>query len=404
MREPLRKLAAVATCGAVLVSLAYGAFALAQVAAFGRRPVHEPFGTAGDGRDAKALPDPFLSVLKPLRGAEPRLAELLTSFCAQGFDRFEVIFGARDPDDPALAVARDVAARFPLIARVVTADATTPRHANPKIDTLAALVPHARGDVLVISDADMRVDRAYLRAVAAPFADGRTGAVTCLYRGAAAVDDLASQLGAQGNHEHFAPSALVASALLPQRFCFGATMAVRRDVFEAFGGLAALGSHLADDARLGALVAILGHEVVLARYVVENAVAEDGLGGLWRHELRWARTHRTLEPGGYAGLLLTYPIALALVHLPFARRRGRALALLGLALASRLALSVAARRAFGVTSPWRPWLVPLRDALGCAVWVASFFGRGVRWRDDSFEVARDGRLVPRAPRAPDART
>jgi ceramide glucosyltransferase len=401
MRASARGLIAMATCGAVLASLGYGAFALLRTIAFARRPLHEPldgeeYRGSAHGTSARAA-RPTLTLLKPLRGAEAQLAENLASFCEQDAGGFEVIFGARDPHDPALVVARDVAARFPHVARVVAADEATPHHANPKIDTLAAMVPHASGDVLVISDSDMRVDRAYVRAIAAAFGDPGVGAVTCLYRGKPAGDDLASALGAQGNHEHFAPSALVAHALMGQRFCFGATMAVRRDVFDAFGGLDALGSHLADDARLGELVIAHGKRVVLSRYVVENLVAETSLRELWRHELRWARTHRTLEPAGYAGLFLTYAIPLALLHLPFARRRRRALALLAAATVSRVALAAAARQAFGVRSARKTWLIPLRDLLGFAVWIASYFGRDVRWRDDAFDVARDGRLSPRAP-------
>ncbi|MEO7039418.1 MAG: bacteriohopanetetrol glucosamine biosynthesis glycosyltransferase HpnI, partial [Candidatus Elarobacter sp.] len=390
MRARLRKAAAIATCGATLGSLAYIAFALWRVIAFGRRPIAEP-NALGDGYA------PSVTVLKPLRGHEPALAANLASFCAQDYERYDVLFGARDADDAALAVAREVVAAFPLRARALSAQAETPSHANPKVDTLAALLPHAHGELLLISDGDMRVERGYLRALSAAFADPAVGAVTCLYRGAPAGDDVASALGAQANHEHFAPSALVAHALLPQRLCFGATMAVRRSVFDAIGGLDALGPFLADDARLGTLVAERGLRVVLSRYVVENIVAERGLAALWRHELRWARTHRTLEPFGYAGLFLTYPIPLALLHLGCARRRGRALALLGAALALRFALGVSARRVFGARSRSRPWLVPLRDLLGLAVWSASFFSREVRWRDDRFTVRRDGRLIAREP-------
>lgn len=390
MRARLGKAAAIATCGATLGSLAYVAFALTRVLAFGRRPIAEPNALGGGYA-------PSVTVLKPLHGDEPGLAANLASFCAQDYERFDVLFGTRHEDDPALAVAREVVAAFPQRARALTAEPATHSHANPKVDTLAVLVPHAHGEVLVISDGDMRVDRRYLRAVSAAFADPAVGAVTCLYRGAPAGDDLASALGAQANHEHFAPSALVAHALLPQRLCFGATMAVRRSVFDAIGGLDALGPFLADDARLGALVAERGLRVILSRYVVENIVAESGLGALWRHELRWARTHRTLEPLGYTGLFLTYPIPLALLHLGCARRRGRALALLGATLALRLALSAAARRTFGVRSAARPWLIPLRELLGLVVWSASFFGRDVRWRADAFTVRRDGRLVAREP-------
>ncbi len=353
--------------------------------AFARRPP--------DGGDAA----PAVTVLKPLHGDEPLLAEKLRSFCDQDYPAYEVILGTRDPADAALVTARAVAAELGGTARahvrVVAAGPQTPRHANPKANTLAAMVPYARGEILVIADSDMRVDRGWLRAVVAPFADPRVGAVTCLYRGEP-LGGLASALGAMANHEHFAPSALVAQALGPLRYTFGATMAVRRDVFEAFGGLSTLGTRLADDALLGELVARRGLRVHLSRYVVANVVAEPDVRALWAHEVRWARTHRALRPAGYAGLFLTYPVPLALLHVMAARDRRRAAAVLGAALALRFALRSAARRAFGAASGEPGWLVPLRDGFGLAVWAAAYGSRRVRWAADTFAVGRDGGLGP----------
>jgi ceramide glucosyltransferase len=340
VRAEARALAASAALGATLGALAYTAFALSRVRAFARRP----------RRPATRVPR--VSVLKPLHGDEALLAQKLRSFCDQDYPDFEVILGARDPADPALTTARALAAEFPGRVRVVVADAATPHHRNPKADTLAALVPHADGELLAIVDSDMRVGPDWLLAVVAPFDDAQVGATTCLYRGEA-LPGLASALGAMANHEHFAPSVLVAQALGPLRYTFGSTMAVRRTTFEQIGGLDAIGAHLADDAMLAAL---------------------------WQHELRWARTHRLLRPAGYAGLFLTYPLPLALLYLALARRRGPALVLLATAAALRFALAGAARRAFGAGGPTRPWLVPLRDALGLAVWAAAYAGRGVRWR------------------------
>ncbi len=353
--------------------------------AFARRPVE---------RDAAA---PSVTVLKPLHGAEPLLAEKLRSFCDQDYPAYDVVLGTRGADDAALAVARDVAAEFPGRVFVVSADDDTPRHANPKANTLAGMVPHARGDVLAIADSDMRVDRGWLRAVAAPFADPGVGAVTCLYRGEPADDGLPSVLGAMANHEHFAPSVLVAQALGPLRYAFGATMAVRRGLFEALGGLAVLGAHLADDARLGELVARHGLRVHLSRYAVANVVAEPGLRSLWEHEVRWARTHRMLRPGGYAGLFLTYPVPLALLYAAGSRgsRRRLALAALVTAVAARFALRRAAGEAFGTRPVGPAWLVPLRDSLGLAVWAAAYGSREVGWSGDAFTVRADGTLMPR---------
>jgi ceramide glucosyltransferase len=360
-------------------SLVYGAVALARTRAFARRERPQPRAT------------PFVSVLKPLHGDEPLLAEKLRSFCAQDYPRFEVILGARDPNDPALAVARAIAAEFTHVRVVDGRDA--PRHTNPKANTLAGIVPHARGEIIAIADSDMRVDPQWLRAVAAAFDEPDVGAVTCLYRGVP-LDGLAATLGAMANHEHYAPSVLVAELLGPLRYTFGSTMAVRRELFEAIGGLDALGAHVADDAVLGELVVAGGARVALAPYVVENVVDEPTLAALWSHELRWARTHRALRPAAYVGIALTYPLPLALLHLALARTRA-SVALVAAAAGFRYALTVSAREAFDVKERVRPELVPLRDLLGLAIWAAAFVSRGVAWRGDDFRLAPDGRLLPR---------
>jgi ceramide glucosyltransferase len=42
--------------------------------------------------------------------------------------------------------------------------------------------------------------------------------------------------------------------------------------------------------------------------------------------------------------------------------------------------------------PKHLWLLPVRDLVAVAVWVASFAGHTVTWRGDRFEL-KDGRLI-----------
>jgi hypothetical protein len=70
------------------------------------------------------------------------------------------------------------------------------------------------------------------------------GAVTCLYTGAP-LKGLASQLSSMFINDWFLPSILVARNLQRLRYCFGATMAVRRETLEASGGFHTLANHLA---------------------------------------------------------------------------------------------------------------------------------------------------------------
>jgi len=54
-----------------------------------------------------------VSVLKPLCGNEPSLYKNIRSFCIQSYPDFQIIFGVRDPEDPAIAIVRCLQTDFP---------------------------------------------------------------------------------------------------------------------------------------------------------------------------------------------------------------------------------------------------------------------------------------------------
>jgi ceramide glucosyltransferase len=381
MRADLRGAATCVVLGATLGGIGFLSFALARLRTFSRLP------------PARSSVRPPVTLLKPVHGLEFELEGNLRTFCRQHYPEYQVVLGVLDPDDSALPVLRRLAAEFGERVTVAVGDGVA-RHRNPKIATLAPMLPHARHDLLVVADSDMRVGPDYLDAIAAAFDDPQVGAATCIYRGEPAGDGIASTLGAMAITEQFAPSALVATAVEPMSYCFGGTMAVRRPVFDAFGGLDALGAQLADDAAMGRFTAELGHRVVLARYVAATVVDEPNVRALLGHELRWARTVRSVRPGGYAGLMLTYPLPLALAYLALTRRRGFALGVVAAAASVRIALHLAAHRI--LDAPRRPplALIPLRDVLGLAIWMAGLRGDEVRWGGRPIQIAPDGEIEP----------
>jgi ceramide glucosyltransferase len=334
----------------------------------------------------RKIPDarhmPAVTILKPLHGLEPELFENLSSFCDQDYPAFQVIFGARRSDDPAVAIAQRVIDLYPERDLTLVVDDSS-RGANKKMASVSAMLPHAKHDVLAIADADMRVRADYLRAITAEFDDDRVGAVTALYSGSPR-GGVASVLGAMHINDQFAPSVLVAASMGPMQFTFGSTMAVRRNVLDAIGGIGALADHLADDYMLGALVERRGYRVALSPYVVQNVIREPNIAALWHHELRWGRTIRAQRPLGYACSVVTYPLpfAVALAFVPGCAFAGAVLTALSLSL--RLALHRSMQRLFADPAPRSAWLLPVRDFLGLAVWAGSFFGHSVRWRGEEF--------------------
>jgi ceramide glucosyltransferase len=237
----------------------------------------------------------------------------------------------------------------------------------------------------------MHVAPDWVRRVVAALEAPAVGLVTTVYAGVDAPPPQPSPaapqresnpwrlLGALQINQYFLPGALLARAMGRQD-CLGATMALRRQTLERIGGFQALADHLADDNVLGRLVQGLGLKVALADTVPATTVGETGLPALWRHELRWARTIRALEPVAFAASVLQYPLAWAVLAMPLSGGAPWALAWFALAWAVRAALTRGVDRALALANRSPLWLLPVRELMSVAVVAASFLGSRVDWR------------------------
>lgn len=332
-----------------------------------------------------------VSVLKPLCGAEPRLYDNLRSFFAQAHPAFQLVFGVRDPQDPAIAVVRRLQAEFPQVEAALVIDPRV-HGANLKVSNLINLLPAARHDWLVLADSDIGAAPDYLEHVTLPLADPGVGIVTCLYRGVPR-GGLWARLGALFIDDWFAPSVQVSNAFGSTRFAFGSTIALRRESLQAAGGFEALRDVLADDFWLGEFTRRQGLRTVLSHVVVTTDVIENSLRQLWRHELRWLRTTRAAEPTGFAFVFVTFTFPVLLAGLLLARTElALALALIGAT--GRLVLHYLQRQWRAEPAPrYESLLLPLRDSLMLATWAAAMTGFRVQWREQGLDAA----LEPAAP-------
>ncbi|MBX9860225.1 MAG: bacteriohopanetetrol glucosamine biosynthesis glycosyltransferase HpnI [Sphingomonas sp.] len=324
------------------------------------------------------------TILKPLYGAEPKLGDNLRSFCDQRWSApVQIVAGVQSGDDGALA------ALHPFGAAIDTVIDPRIHGANAKIGNLINMTPAIRHDLIVLSDSDIAAPTDYLTRVAATLAEPGVGAATCAYAGRGDCG-IWSVLGAAGISYHFLPSVLLSVALRTGDVCMGSTIAMRRDTLERIGGFDRFADILADDHAIGAAVRELGLSVAIAPVIVTHASAERSFAELARHELRWAATVRDLNPAGYVGLVLTHPLPFALIAAGFAPG-WPSVALVATAVAVRIASARAIDKMVGRTTAPR-WLLPLRDLLSFAIFVASFFVRQVRWRDTELAMRKAGRI------------
>ena len=255
------------------------------------------------------------------------------------------------------------------------------------------MVERARHNWLVMADSDAFVGPDYLAIVTAPLLDPKVGLVTCTYRGVP-TDVIWSRLGAMYINEWYLPSVLLAWLFGYEGYVSGQTMCLRQDTLHSVGGFRAIANYLADDHRLGDLVRGAGWRIVLSPYIVEGEHHEQSFESLARHELRWMRTIHVLTPWSFRMIFLTFSLPLALAGLMCAVAAGvhanAAWTLFAITAALRLALHFLNRPRDGRHPFSDLWLLPVRDALLCWLWLRSFFTSRVTWRGSEFAVDADG--------------
>ena len=333
---------------------------------------------------------PPVTILKPLKSDEPTLKRNLASFCAQNYPAaVQIVLGVQAANDKAIPVVRRLEADFPdRDVRLVVDPAA--HGANLKISNLINMTEAATHACLVVSDSDIEAPADYLLRVTAALAEPGVGAVTCLYHGVA-VAGFWSRLSALGIDGHFLPSVLVGLSSGMATPCFGSTIAFHRGRLDAIGGFEAFRNVLADDYAIGAALRGKGLRIAIPRFLVGHSCAETSLAEVWRHELRWSRTIRAVDPWGHAGSVITHPLAFALLAAAIGSP-GEGLALTVLAITCRIVLLHVTARSHGLASP-PYWLVPIRDLLSFAIFAWSFCGQSLMWRGKRYRVRANGVLT-----------
>lgn len=333
-----------------------------------------------------------VTLLKPLHGDEPRLVDNLASFLDQYHGGpVQLLCGVQRADDPAIAAVEALRARHPDATIDLVVDPTV-HGASGKISNLINMTVHAVHPIVILSDSDMIVAPDYLARILAALDVPGVGAVSCAFGGRGDAG-FWSRLAAAGPSYQFLPGVVFAAATGLGRPCMGSTIALRRTTLDRIGGFAAFADILADDHAIGEAIHALGLRVAIPPMLVTHASVERGFGALWRHELRWGATVRGVVPAAYAGSIVGFPLPLALLGLPYWPAAGAVLATA--ALVVRLWIKRLVDRAAGVaTAP--AWLLPIRDCLSFAIFVASFFPRAVDWRGTRLGLDRGGRIVPGA--------
>jgi ceramide glucosyltransferase len=351
-----------------------------------------------DGSDVGIRPSDFpplpaVTLLKPLKGCDAEARACLRSWLAQDYTgQVQVLFGVAAAEDPVCAVVRQLLREQPaLTAQLIVCGPLT--GTNAKVSKLLELERLAKHDVLVISDADVRVPPDFLSNIVGQLDEPEVGLVNCFYR-LANPTTLAMRLEAVAINADFWSQVLQAQALKPLDFALGAVMALRRKHLEEIGGFEALKDCLADDYQLGNRLARRGHRIALSPVVVECWSEPMDWSEVWKHQLRWARTIRVCQPAPYFFSVLSnatvWPLLWLLAN-PFKPVLAFAISCLAVRVLSALDLQQRLTQSRSHTAYW--WLAPIKDLLQAIIWLLAFCGNRIEWRGQRLRLRKDGTLV-----------
>ena len=345
-------------------------------------------------------PTPPVSILKPLKGADPELYENLASLARQDYPEFEIVFGTEDTMDPALAVARRIKRDFPHVRVSIVAGGRSIGH-NPKVNNLAQLTRVARHDWTLVSDADVRVDPLYLRAMTAETVDPRVGLVSSVITNVGE-----KSLGATFDNLHmngFVAGVVAAADVLAGHSCVvGKSMLVRRSDLGRLGGLEVVKDVLAEDYVLGQLYQRAGFKVALSGHPVRAMCHTRTFESFFGRHVRWGQMRRHIAPLHHLGepLLLPTPwlATAALLSLTERHPAGMKALVVGIAvvaLAARCVSDAFQAKALRGTIPALldiP-LIPIKDVVVTMSWALSTVKRTVRWRGNVMRIGRGSVLT-----------
>jgi len=349
---------------------------------FGRGP-----HAAGPSR-----PDAFfrrhrVSILKPVCGLDDDLEANLESFAALQGVNFEVIVSIADANDPALPLVERVMHRNRSVAwKLVVGGDPSRESGNRKIARLIAAMPHARGNVIFISDSNVRVQPDDVAQTIAALDDPRAGCVSNLFTASGA-----QSLGASIESLHllsFVVTGAVTAAAAKIPCVVGKSMAIRRDVLRAIGGFEAFAGVLAEDQAIGLAVRDAGYDVVLSPRVVRNVVVRRTLRRALDRQVRWNKIRYAFSKRTYSSEFLLFP-------LPYALVAAFALPLLPIAVVLLRILQIALL-ARATSAPLRLrelLLVPLFDLLHFGAQFAPYVDDRVTWRGYSTRLGPNTTLI-----------
>ena len=250
-----------------------------------------------DGFSLKTRTDlPFATIFAPCRGVDREFKENLRRLFVQRYLSYEILFIVDDKEDAAVKEIEEAIRIYssPTVsARLLIAPKAT--GSSQKIENLIFAIPtaDARSEVFAFVDSDACTNSDWLASLSAAALKPNVGAATG-YRW------LISENGKLGSELSSVWNGSVASALGPNtrsNFCWGGSMALRREMFERLDIIACWKGVLSDDFAVTKAVQDAGLELEFVPRALCASFEHQTLAEMLEFTTRQMKITRVYSPG-----------------------------------------------------------------------------------------------------------
>lgn len=339
-----------------------------------------------------------LTVLKPIKGLEEELEQNLRSFFEQDYPGpLQFVFASTEPADPGIMLAQGIAREYPHIAtRFVQSDSAFGN--NPKVSNLAGALLAAAHDLVLQTDANVRVRPFYLRDVVSEFRATGAAMLGSLITGTGE-RSLGAVLDNIQINTFTTPGLCLADRVANVQCVLGKAMLFRRSELDDLGGLAIVKDVLAEDYVLGQIYAEAGKRVVLSGLCVDNVNVAAPVSRFIARHARWLKMRVVVHLGGFAADLLSNATFFAfLAWAASGFMPPLAAVYLGVVAYKVMLDQLLIEKLRGERLSFVHALcMPLRDLILPCIWLYAAFSRTTEWRGARFRLGR-GSVLTRLPR------
>jgi ceramide glucosyltransferase len=336
---------------------------------------------------------PALTLLKPVKGLEEELEQNLRSFFEQRYPAaLSFVFSSTESDDPGLLVARQVARQYPdASVQFVISDASFGQ--NPKVSNLAGALCAAEHDLVLQTDANVRLRPGYLTAVVSEFLSERASLMGALVAGSGE-----RSWGAALENVQLSTFTTPAICLAYRAFkipcVIGKSILYRKSELNSVGGLASVKDVLAEDFVLGQVYLRAGKRVALSGLAVDNINTTTSLRRFADRHTRWLQMRVVVHvPGFFADLLSNAALFALIAALCSGELRHWLMYFAVVAYKTSVdAWLLVQVRGTALPLAYLPAFA-LRDLLQPLIWLSALVSRTTEWRGKRFKLTRGSQLT-----------